>query len=507
MKIPIIFAIVLLFSVTAYNPHEGCSHVKHPEPTLMDVQEEFLSAKSRVMATATYPQIRMAADYTNLLQGSDTFKSYVQNSLVPLVMTYYQNALQVKQPLTAPIKASTSTLCGYTTPSVLLSGVNADFFVMVSSTNDSTSNWVASAGACTLSSTTKRPVIATMLFNLYYTAAPAGDPLIHEKNMYLTMHEMLHALGFTQSSFANFIDANGTTLTGQLKTATLNGSTRLVLDVEPLTTMLRTYYGCSTLPGAFLENDGGSGTAGSHFERRHFLYEVMTSGVIQGLRISPFSLAVMEGSGWYLPNYTYADPFFAGKGEGCGYLYTACNSSDILNYDEFCNATTDTRGCAAVGIAGGVCSADSRSDGCQYYIPVISYDCQSPGASSYARFPSKEVYSRTGNSMCFNGNMSTLKSSTDTSMCFQYVCTGSGLNTAVMVLVGSTYYTCSKEGNISVSGYYGYIYCPDPLTFCSTAGQTTCPRNCMGRGTCVNNQCVCKTGFSGIDCAMDAYTG
>lgn len=497
---------LLALSVLAYDPHLGCAHnIVQEESALLDVQEEFLPEKARLLATVSYPNIRMTADHTNLIEGTTEVKTYIQKELLPAVMDYYQASIAVKQPLTTALKVSTTTktICGYTTPSVLFTGVNTDFFVITSSTTDEASNWVASAGACLLSTATKRPLVAQMLFNLYYTKPANGDALIHEKNMYLVLHEMLHALGFTGTSFKNFIDATGKTLTGHLKTVTLNGSSRQVLDVEPLTSKLRAHYGCSTLPGAFLENDGGSGTAGSHFERRHFLYEAMTSGVIQGLRLSEFSFAVLEGSGWYMPDYSYADQFTVGQGQGCGFLYDECNSATFLKYDEFCSVS-GSRSCGHVGVAGGVCSTDSRSDGCQYSIPVLNYHCEDSDAIDNARLPTKEVYGRTTGSKCFNGNLTTLTKTSDTSFCFKYKCVGTGASTTLQVYLGSGYITCKSESALKISGYNGVLKCPDPLSFCSTTGKQTCPRKCMGRGSCVNNQCVCNTGYTGIDCAMNA---
>jgi len=222
----------------------------------------------------------------------------------------------------------------------------------------------------------------------------------------------------------------------------------------------------------------------------------MTSGVIQGLKISELSLALLESSGWYMPNYTFADPFFIGKGEGCGFLYTSCSSNSILNYDEFCSGSG--RGCAAIGQSGGVCSTDANTDGCRYYIPVISYHCQNPDAADYARYASKEAYGRDLGSMCFNANISTLTSSSNTSLCMTYTCSGTGTSTTVQVKFGTTTVTCTKQSSVKVSGYNGFIFCPDPLTFCGTVGKKTCPRNCGGRGTCVNNVCKCKAGYKGI---------
>jgi len=474
------------------------------EPVLLDVNEAPLTNEGRRLATQTYPGLRITADYSNVIQGTAEFKNYVQKELLPPVISYFNAALAVKQPLTTALKLATTTktICGYTVPQNLYTGITTDFHLLVSSTSDDSSNWVASAGSCVLASGSKRPMIAQMLFNLYYTKPANGDALIHEKNMYLTLHEMIHALGFTGSSFKNFIDASGKTLTGHIKTVLLDGTSRTVLDVEPLTSKLRAHFGCSSLAGAFMEDDGGSGTAGSHFERRHFLYEVMTSGVIQGLRISEFSLALLEGSGWYMPNYTYADPYYVGMGQGCGFLNTSCSSNAIFNYEEFCEAS-GTRVCGHVGVAGGVCSSDSRSDGCQYSIPVIEFHCEDPNAVDNARFPTREVYDRNAGSRCFNGNLTTLKKSTQSTFCFKYTCVGSGLTTQLQVNVGTTVATCKKEGPISVSGLNGQLNCPDPVAFCTTIGKKVCPRQCMGRGQCVNNQCVCNQGFTGIDCAMN----
>ena len=48
----------------------------------------------------------------------------------------------------------------------------------------------------------------------------------------------------------------------------VNGQTIKVLDVEPLTKRLREYFDCSSLEGAYLENEGTSASAASHFERK-----------------------------------------------------------------------------------------------------------------------------------------------------------------------------------------------------------------------------------------------
>lgn len=501
-----------LVLITAHVHHAGCGHAYFNETVgFIDVEElplpsqrdrNLQAASSNSTNASAFPNIRITPDYSLLVNGSSDFITYVKDSLMPPVISYFQAALRVKQPLTSPLTLPKylTSICNFPTPPVLFSGVNTDFYLIVSSQSD-VNNWVASAGSCFLSQTSNRPIIARMLFNLNYTQAANGNVLLHEQNIYLTIHEMFHAFGFTQSSFPYFIDAYGNKLQNIVKNITLNGSVRTVLDVEPLTTNLRNYFGCSSVPGAIMENDGGAGTAGSHFERRYFLYEVMTSGVIDSYRVSTFSFNVLEASGWYVPNYTYAEPFYFGQGEGCNFIYDSCTAANT-EFSEFCSVAS--RGCTAAGRGGGTCSSDSRSDGCYYMYPMFDYDCDTADAAVNARFPNLEVYGRGLGSKCFSGNLTTATRASQTSFCFQYTCVGSGLNTVVQVGVGNTNVTCKAQGNMSVKGYNGVINCPDPLIFCNNAGKKFCPRNCLGRGDCVNNQCLCYPGFTGTDCGLSS---
>jgi len=247
-----------------------------------------------------------------------------------------------------------------------------------------------------------------------------------------------------------------------------------------------------------MENSGGSATASSHFERKAFYYETMTSGSIAGRRISEMSLGLLEGSGWYYVDYNFAEPFFFGKGQGCSFI--TGSSSTCTNYEEFCSGSN--RGCAAHGRGGGSCNSDSLIDGCRVINPSTSSDCDNEDGQDYARLPSLQVYGRGANSKCFTGTLNTRSSSSLTTFCFRYSCSGSGSDTALSVQIGSKTVTCTQKGTKTVDGYYGSINCPDPLEFCQTVGKIYCPRNCLGRGTCSNGKCLCNNGYSGVDCAL-----
>jgi len=472
----------------------------HPEHEFLDIQEENYPQPEDGRVLSSYSNMRTYG-YYGLLSGS--FRTYMEESLGPAVLDYFSAALRVKYPVSGRLSYSGGSVCSVTTPSVLRSGVTADFFIMWDGSYDKPASsqattWVAESYSCFLATGSKRPLIARTLLNTAVFVNPGSDVLLHEKNIYMILHETTHTLGFSSSLYNYFLTSSGARLTGHITSGSLDGSTSKVINVEPLTTRLRNFFGCSSLKGAYMENSGSSATAGEHFERRMFAFEAMTSGLIYQQSYSQFSLAMLEGSGWYVPDYSYADPYWYGQGQGCNFLFSSCSSINS-RFSELC--TGSSRGCTNPGRGGGFCQSDIRSDSCKFVHPDANYDCDNVEAESYARLPSLQSFGRNEYAKCFEGTLSGSSGASKTSFCFKYNCVGSGSNTKLEVNIGSSTHTCTEEGSMSVSGYKGYITCPDPLTFCQTVGAKTCPRGCMGRGNCVNGKCVCRSGYSGKDCA------
>jgi leishmanolysin len=501
-KVLLLLLSLLVVSSWSQFTDEPCMHdeLEH-DPDFPEIEEDTSSMEGgaeRILAEAApfriYP-------YFDFLSSSSSFTSYVKNQLVPPIIGYFESALKVKYPVVGNLKTTSSRICERTTPSILKNpGVPADFFMYYDLDNGMSS--VATAKYCSLASGTRRPLIGRTHINSNRIVDAKGNELVHEKNMYFMMHEMIHALGFSTYTFKYWLDANGKTRTGHVKSVSIGGSTRSVVDVPELTERLRNFYGCSSAPGAIMENGGGSGTSLSHFERKYFLYDTMTSGGLFGRRISEFTLGMLEGSGWYVADYSYAEPFFYGQGKGCSFLTSTCSSSG--NFDEYCTGTTSQRGCAAHGRGGGSCNSDPLLDGCKFFYPFEDRDCENDDGYDDARLPDLQVYGRGAESKCFTGTLNTRSSGSRTTFCFKYTCVGSGSDTQVEVQVGKNKITCTQEGTRTVDGYYGVVDCPDPLTFCNQAGKKYCPRGCMGRGDCVNGRCQCYSGFRGVDCAFTA---
>jgi len=466
------------------------------EPEIIEVDEKHFPEGERHLES--YPNLRIAVDYEHLTVGTDEFKAYVQTQLIPPIVSYLTSALKIKSPVTSPIKSTAKTLCGFSTPKVLATGVDADIFVFINSKYSKTGGWSAATTSCALSSGVKKPLIFNIGINTYAigTASIDTNPLTHDLYLTTLMHEFIHGLGMNGVLYKYFVDSAGNKLIGHSKIAIIAGSIKTVLDLPSLTSRLRNFYGCPTVPGLIMEDDGGA-----HLERRYFQYEVMSTGGIQGSKISEITLGFLEGTGWFVPDYSYAEPYSFGQGEGCDFIYGKCDAN--IFDDEYCTGTG--LGCNQVGMSGGYCKSDSKSESCRFYVSQSQFNCENPNGVYYAPFASKQVYGRGLGSKCFSGNLTTSKTSTtvkQASYCFTYNCVGQGSQTTLEVNFGTSKFICQNKGPLEVTGYRGAINCPDPLTFCSTIGKSTCPRNCFGRGKCVNGKCQCDQGFQGTDCAF-----
>ena len=98
---------------------------------------------------------------------------------------------------------------------------------------------------------------------------------------------------------------------------------------------VRRHFSCRTLEGGELEDQGDYGTALTHWEKRVFGDEAMTGnhqelevrGKIFKERklISRMTLAVLHDSGWYIVDFSKANPEYTwGKGLGCDFVKRSC---------------------------------------------------------------------------------------------------------------------------------------------------------------------------------------
>ena len=135
----------------------------------------------------------------------------------------------------------------------------------------------------------------------------------------LFFHEISHILAFNDNLFPYFIG-----IKNPITKAIINGVERTLLKTPKVLEYARGHFGCPSLGGVELENQGGSGSAGSHWEGRIMFGDYMISIDYSEIVVSDITLAVFEDSGWYSVNYFTGGLFKTGKAEGCEFLQNTC---------------------------------------------------------------------------------------------------------------------------------------------------------------------------------------
>lgn len=190
-----------------------------------------------------------------------------------------------------------------------------------------------------------------------------------------------------------------------------------------------------------MENEGGTGSVNSHFERRIFYNEVifplytinltfiqyMTASTLQDVRISQFTLALLEGSGWYKPDYTKAEAITWGQNKGCSFLDSPCvnTTTQLATSEEYCSPLKKMT-CSWTGRGTGVCGTtslktsttlansynywgnstivnDAFADNCPIPDIYSNLDCEDERNQAGATLPTQEFYGYGGK--CFIGNL------------------------------------------------------------------------------------------------------
>jgi leishmanolysin len=512
--------LILFISIIIASPH--CIHEK------LDHHIEYLNPPElqtthMAFPSTNYSPIRIHLDFTYLVNVTSDMEYYLKG-LAYASTNFFKAALSV-QPITGRLTIPVSTVCNLKTPSLYMSqGVDADLIIFVRAVYDN-DTYVAAARACMLISTNSRPAVGELFFNT--RIVKAGGNLDYQRHTLTTLHEMTHVLGFSSGLFDSYINPEtNRKLTGHIKVKNVNGLNTTYLDIFPLTNIVREYFNCQSIEGAPLENEGRVGSIGSHWERKVFMNEYMTASDIADSKISIITLGLLEGTGWYKPEYTMADNFYWGNGKGCGFLTQPCMNKQTQkpNFDEFCQPLTQ-QGCTYTGRGIGFCGSpvpfenpdlpsnidywgnksivyDSFADNCPYYIQYSNADCENSTHSKIAKLP-EESFGK--GSKCFSGNIfSGAPLPKQVGYCLKYHCELVNSDAWLLVIeLGYKTVKCYNKGAAPVSGYQGTINCPDPYAYCTTVGKKVCPRGCMGKGTCeVNGTCVCGAGWEGDDCGI-----
>ncbi|XP_057516863.1 uncharacterized protein LOC130798035 [Amaranthus tricolor] len=338
------------------------------------------------------------------------------------------------------------------------------------------------------------------------------------------IHEVMHVLGFDPHAFAHFRDERKRRRAQVIKQSMDEKLGRMVTRVVlPRVIMhARYHYGAfsENFTGLELEDGGGRGTSGSHWEKRLLMNEIMTGSVDTRSVVSTMTLALLEDSGWYKANYSMAERLEWGRSQGTEFVTLPCNQWKGAYH---CN-NTQLSGCTYNREAEGYCpiisyngdlpqwaqyfpqankgGQSSLADYCTYFVAYSDGSCTDINS---ARAPDRMLGEVRGSySRCMASSLVRTGfvrgSTTQGNGCYQHRC----INNTLEVAVDGVWKACpASGGHIQFPGFNGELVCPAYHELCSTSSLSftgQCPNSCNFNGDCVNGRCHCFSGFHGLDC-------
>jgi len=293
----------------------------------------------------------------------------------------------------------------------------------------------------------------------------------------------------------------------------LTGRVYYEMRTPKVTEVVRNHFDCMTMTGARLDvKKGGISCFGGFLDDRLFFGE-QTSGfqVItaksKGLSISPLTLALLEDSSWYTPNYAMSTDMSFGRGAGCQFAHGGCTLDD----DGAVRASTQNEGfhCADIGATGCDVSHSSKAR-CDLLHPTSVASQHDLFGGSSARNEVCPMYIR-GAIDCADAGTKPLSSSLpgevygESSKCFQTeegepMCLDGTCNEetqGVDVHYDGQVFSCLHHGQIIDTHKGVRIECPRVAAICPNL---VCPSNCSGRGVCDEDRdgkhaCICDDPF------------
>ena len=358
--------------------------------------------------------------------------------------------------------------------------VNNDVIIFPQFDSDLGSNVLAAAAPCIVTNS-NRPYGGVLYINTNLNFNK-GNTNQYLKNILL--HEITHILVFHPYFFT------------ALKLNQTEGSNSYIISPKAVA-KAREHFDCSSITRIPLENQGGTGSVGSHWESRYMLGDYMISTDYPDQAISDITLGLFEDSGFYKVNYYSGGLFKFGKGKGCGFMDESkkCIENEKATFEEFCD-TANAAMCSSSRTLKSSCYlttytssiptayqyfSDPRKGGfpAADYCPVpyqahssstyFSNHCQIGSSSLSSEYNEKIGF----DSFCFMSSILPSSSTTSTSqipICYEVRCDAD--NNQFTVTIGSSEIACPTEGGTvnAPSGFKGSIVCPKYSDICLSDG-------------------------------------
>ena len=480
MKFILKFLILIIFLSLITSFKCGIDKIKMPKMQKISA-ENSPNSKLRNLSPR---EIKIYVDYEildkNVLNGQLTSSqlSIIKQSM-DLTINTIKSFLIVKEPQNFEItkealeKVSIEEFSVEEVPNLISESKELDYDLFIVAYIDSRNrDFDAAAYPILYDSKTKRPVLGGLILKKNYNFD--SNNVVRFLAM-LFLHELSHVLAFSNSLFYYFQGITDPTVV-----KVVNGLPRILLQTPKVLEYARGHFGCPSLTGVELENQGGSGSSGSHWEARIMLGDYMISTDYPELVVSDITLAVFEDSGWYNVNYYTGGLFKTGKGEGCNFLQLTCIDTETKKSRfpiDFCHSTYDE-----------VCTPGMLSRGQCFYRSTISgsfldqykyFGNNSVGGFEPTDFCPVAYFSRSchdDNNFCFQTNLST--SGTIRyfqARCYKVKSCDKNTFTYTVEITNSDSITCSdatSQKTSNLGSYNGVLVCPPYWRICG--GENLC---------------------------------
>ncbi|KAL4486913.1 hypothetical protein ABPG73_008772 [Tetrahymena malaccensis] len=410
--------------------------------------------KNRILDVIDLQPIKISIDFSQFEQQGGDITNNQKDYLISVsntVINFVQNFIRVQpNPINNiydPEQSEDGTCLGFLVPGQdQVDGIpNSDLHLYFQYVNNSTLRYLASAGFCNLQQTDNyiRPNFGLVEFNLANLVNEGSDLQQYQKDVQVTLHEIIHVLGFSYPAIINWYNKTSHSLIGEdaaniyITNQVLRQFPTNILGSPNVQATARKFYNCPTLMGQQLENQVKFST------QNNFACSFWSDG--QG----------------YSSNQ---DPF----GDFCYYIE--------IQQDNLCNDINN-----------------------QYQLTLP--------ASLYAdtlndfSYNSKCFFSNIQNPFSQNTYQNQLL------RCHFSICSADLTQiTLTFSQIQNFSITCSiNDQGKQIDAIYnqvvlGQITCPQDIKkFCQNK---QCVNFCAYNGICIRGMCLCNQGFGGIDCSI-----
>ncbi|PWV18491.1 putative surface protease GP63 [Trypanosoma cruzi] len=271
-------------------------------------------------------------------------KSIILKSLIPRALKMHTDRLLV-EPLTGYLivpEFLSGTCAEFTIPSshhtVGVFGADMLLYVSAGSTKGSSLAWATSCSRLA----DGRPVAGVVNYDPSFVTDS-------EYSVRVSAHEIAHALGFIMKTMKKrnmLTEVEG-----------VRGKAKVLQVSSPKTVeKTREHFNCVSATGMELEDEGGSGTATSHWKRRNAKDELM-AGVSGIGYYTALTMAALEDTGFYRANWGKEEPMSWGNNSGCALLTEKCVVNGVTQYPEmFCTVKSSLLQCTSDRLGLGHCT-------------------------------------------------------------------------------------------------------------------------------------------------------